>query len=428
MSGKLAKSPEQEKVVIVGQGYVGLPVAIRAVEVGYSVVGVDIDKRRIDELVAGRSYVDDVPDEALQAALTSSRYLATTNYREAAGFDVAVISVPTPLRERLPDLTFIEESARSLAVHLTAGATVILESTTYPGTTEELLVPILEEGSGLKAGKDFYAGYSPERIDPGNAIWGFVETPKVVSGIDAGSLEKVQAFYDRLVNQTVPVSGTKEAELTKLLENTYRHVNIALVNELAIYAHKLGVNIWESIEAASSKPFGFMKFTPGPGVGGHCLPVDPSYLSWQVRRKLGQNFRFVELANDINDHMPDYVVQRLMLMLNRKQRSISGSTILLIGLAYKKNTGDIREAPSLRLIELLLDAGAKLLAVDDHIEDHRWPAGVTKVALDEAVISGADIGVIVTDHDDLDLTLLTSRGLPVLDTKNKLFADHIEQL
>lgn len=421
-------SAEQEKVVIVGQGYVGLPVAMRAAEVGYNVVGVDVDKRRIEDLLAGRSYVDDIDESTLRSAISSGRYLATTDYADVAGFDLAVITVPTPLRESLPDLSFIEESARSLAVHLKPGATVILESTTYPGTTEELLVPILEAGSGLKAGKDFFAGYSPERIDPGNKVWGFVETPKVISGIDSESLKKVDAFYGRLVNQTVSVNGPKEAELTKLLENTFRHVNIALVNELAIYAHQLGVNIWESIEAASSKPFGFMKFTPGPGVGGHCLPVDPSYLSWQVRRKLGQNFRFVELANDINDHMPDYVVQRLMLMLNKQQRSISGSTILLVGLAYKKNTGDIREAPSLRLIELLSDAGARLIAVDDHIEDHRWPVSVAKVALDDATIAAADIAVLITDHDDLDLSLLTSPGLPLLDTKNKLVADHIERL
>lgn len=421
-------SAEQEKVVIVGQGYVGLPVAIRATAVGYNVVGVDVDKRRIDDLLAGRSYVDDIDEASLRAALSSGRYLATTDYNDVAFFDIAVITVPTPLRESLPDLTFIEESARSLAVHLKPGATVVLESTTYPGTTEELLVPILETGSGLKAGEDFYVGYSPERIDPGNKVWGFVETPKVISGLNPESLKRVKAFYDRLVNETVPVSSPKEAELTKLLENTFRHVNIALVNELAIYAHQLGVNIWESIEAASSKPFGFMKFTPGPGVGGHCLPVDPSYLSWQVRRKLGQNFRFVELANDINDHMPDYVVQRLMLMLNKQQRSISGSTILLVGLAYKKNTGDIRESPSLRLIDLLTDSGARLLAVDDHIEAHRWPAGVTKVSMDEATLAASDIAVLLTDHDDLDLSILASGSLPVLDTKNKLLADHSERL
>jgi nucleotide sugar dehydrogenase len=424
----IAMPGEQKKVVIVGQGYVGLPVAMRAVAAGYSVVGVDVDKRRVDDLAAGRSYVDDIGEEELQAALSSGHYLPTVDYNDAAGFQVAVITVPTPLKESLPDLSFIEDSARSLATHMTAGCTVILESTTYPGTTEELLVPILEAGSGLKVGREFFAGYSPERIDPGNKIWGFVETPKVVSGVDAVSLIEVRAFYDSLVNETVPVSGTREAELTKLLENTFRHVNIALVNELAIYAHQLGVNVWESIEAASSKPFGYMKFTPGPGVGGHCLPVDPSYLSWQVRRKLGQSFRFVELANDINDHMPDYVTQRLMLMLNRQQRSLSGSTILLVGLAYKKNTGDIRESPSLRLIDLLLDSGAHLLAVDDHIEDHRWPAGVTKVALSQTTLDSADIGVLLTDHDSVDHSLLVSGSMPLLDTKNRLVAEHIDRL
>jgi UDP-N-acetyl-D-mannosaminuronic acid dehydrogenase/UDP-N-acetyl-D-glucosamine dehydrogenase len=417
-----------EKVVIIGQGYVGLPVAIRAVEIGYDVVGVDVDKRRVDNLRSGLSYVDDISASQLQVALHSGRFLPTVDYEDAADFDIAVITVPTPLKESLPDLSFIEDSAKSLAPHMKVGSTVILESTTYPGTTEELLVPILEQGSGLKGGTDFFVGYSPERIDPGNQVWGFVETPKVVSGINAESLARVKLFYDKLVNQTIPVSGTKEAELTKLLENTFRHVNIALVNELAIYAHQLGVDVWESIEAASSKPFGFMKFTPGPGVGGHCLPVDPSYLSWQVRRKLGQNFRFVELANDINDHMPDYVVQRLMLMLNKQQRSLSGSTILLVGLAYKKNTGDIRESPSLRLIDLLLESGAKLLAVDDHVEDHRWPANVTKVQLDPASTALADIGVLVTDHDDMDLAVLQQGSLPLLDTKNRVSAAHIECL
>ncbi|MBC7597234.1 MAG: nucleotide sugar dehydrogenase, partial [Kineosporiaceae bacterium] len=320
-----------KKAVIVGQGYVGLPVAMRAVEVGYDVVGIDLDERRIQSLRDGVSFVDDILHEQLREVLASGRYLPTTDYDDTAGFDIAVITVPTPLRESLPDLSFIEESSKSLAQRLTVGATVILESTTYPGTTEELVVPILEAGSGLVAGVDFFVGYSPERIDPGNATWGFVETPKVISGLNAASLERVQKFYGDLVNTTVPVSSPKEAELTKLLENTFRHVNIALVNELAIFGHQLGVNVWESIEAASTKPFGFMKFTPGPGVGGHCLPVDPSYLSWQVRRKLGQNFRFVELANDINDHMPDYVIQRLMLMLNKDGKAINGSRVVLVG-------------------------------------------------------------------------------------------------
>ncbi|RDV09357.1 nucleotide sugar dehydrogenase [Arthrobacter sp. RT-1] len=411
---------KERKVVIIGQGYVGLPVAMRAVEVGYDVVGVDLDKNRIDSLNLGQSYVDDISDEKLKSALSSGRYAATTDYNDVHDFDIAVITVPTPLRESLPDLTFIEESGRSLAVHLRRGAVVILESTTYPGTTEELLVPILESGSGLSAGVDFHVGYSPERIDPGNAVWGFVETPKVVSGIDAGSLEHVQRFYDDLVNQTVPVSTPKEAELTKLLENTFRHVNIALVNELAIFANQLGVNVWESIEAASTKPFGFMKFTPGPGVGGHCLPVDPSYLSWEVRRKLGQSFRFVELANDINDNMPNYVVQRIVELLNEAQKAVNGSRVLLLGLAYKKNTGDIREAPSLRVAELLTGLGAQIAAVDSHVEPHRWPALVTKTTLSSAAVGNADILVLLTDHDDVDYELLEQDGVVVLDTKNRL--------
>lgn len=416
------------KIVIVGQGYVGLPVAMRAVEVGYTVVGIDLDRPRIESLRGGTSYVDDIPDAQLNAALASGRYLPTTDYGDVANFDVAVITVPTPLRESQPDLTFMEESSKSLAAHLTPGATVILESTTYPGTTEELLVPLLERGSGLTAGTDFFVGYSPERIDPGNKVWGFVETPKVVSGINAASLERVQGFYDRLVNTTVAVSTPKEAELTKLLENTFRHVNIALVNELAIFAHQLGVNVWESIEAASTKPFGYMKFTPGPGVGGHCLPVDPSYLSWQVRRKLGQNFRFVELANDVNDHMPDYVIQRTMVMLNSASKPLSGSKILLVGLSYKKNTGDIREAPSLRIIQLLQEYGAIVHAVDDHIEAHRWPAGVERTELSDVSFAAMDAAILVTDHDDLELLVLERGTTPILDAKNKLLGSHVFRL
>jgi nucleotide sugar dehydrogenase len=417
-----------KKVVVVGQGYVGLPVAMRAVEVGYSVVGIDVDKRRIDDLINGESYVGDISNEELRAALRSGRYTASLDYADAADFDVAVITVPTPLRESVPDLRFIEESARSLSAHLKPGATVVLESTTYPGTTEELLVPILEKGSGLSSVHDFHVGYSPERIDPGNKKWGFVETPKVVSGLNEASLCHVQEFYDSIVDITVPVSTPKEAELAKLLENTFRHVNIALVNELAIFGNQLGVNVWEAIEAASSKPFGFMKFTPGPGVGGHCLPVDPSYLSWQVRRKLGQNFRFVELANDINDHMPDYVLQRLMMMLNKAKVALSGSRILLVGLAYKKNSSDIRESPSLRLIELLQEAGAEVLAVDNHVEAYRWPDNVAKVQLDKEVLESVQATVLITDHDDLDYSLFESTQAAVLDTRNTLKGAQVEVL
>src|SRR5579872_3198928 len=333
------------RLVLMGQGYVGLPVAMRAVAKGYSVVGFDVDEIRVKRLNAGESYVEDVPDEMLQQSLAAGRYRATTRERDCAGFDVAVITVPTPLRDGVPDLSYIEASARTLGRYLRPGATVVLESTTYPGTTEELVQPILEEMSGLLAGPDFHLGYSPERIDPGNPTWNFVNTPKVVSGIDAASLAAVDGFYGSLVDRTVPVAGTKEAELTKLLENTFRPVNVALVPELAMFAGDLGIDVWSAIDAASTKPFGYMPFTPGPGVGGHCLPIDPSYLSWKVRRTLGRSFRFVELANDVNEHMPDYVVGRLVLALNRMGRPVNGCKVLLLGMAYKKNTGDAREAP-----------------------------------------------------------------------------------
>jgi UDP-N-acetyl-D-glucosamine dehydrogenase len=417
-----------KRVVVVGQGYVGLPVAIRAVEVGLEVVGIDVDVRRVAQLAAGDSYVGDISSQTLASALASGRYTPTADYTLAEGFDVAVITVPTPLRESLPDLTFIEESAASIAPHIVAGATVILESTTYPGTTEELMVPILEQGSGLVAGVDFFVGYSPERIDPGNLTYGFVETPKVVSGITPACLEHVQGFYDLLIDQTVPVSSPKEAELTKLLENTFRHVNIALVNELAVFAHALGIDIWESIEAASSKPFGYMKFTPGPGVGGHCLPVDPSYLSWQVRRRLGQNFRFVELANDVNDHMPDYVVQRLSRILNDESKAVRGAKIILVGLAYKRNTGDIRESPALRIISLLQELGAQIKGVDSLIEEHRYPDGVSMIELTEAELRDADIAILLTDHNDIDLALLESAPCRVFDTRAVLNGANVERL
>src|SRR3954449_4519444 len=313
---------------------------MRAVESGYQVVGYDVDENRVKRLSVGQSFVEDVSDEQLLEALETGRYEASTDARSAAGFDYAVITVPTPLREGNPDLSYIEQASRALARYLRPGATVILESTTYPGTTEELVAPILEEGSGLIAGSDFFLGYSPERIDPGNPTWTFVNTPKVVSGIDAASLDAVKAFYDSIVDRTVPVSTPKEAELTKLLENTFRHVNVALVNELAMFAADLDIDVWEAIDAASTKPFGYLRFTPGPGVGGHCLPIDPSYLSWRVKRSLGQSFRFVELANDVNDHMPDYVVRRLVLAFNRRELSVRGRRVLVLGMAYKPNTSD----------------------------------------------------------------------------------------
>ncbi len=410
----------EHNVVIVGQGYVGLPLAMRAVEVGYRVVGYDVDEDRIKRLAAGESYVEDISDAALAAALATGRFRPSSDSRACAGFDVAVITVPTPLREGNPDLSYIEQAAATVAGHLRPGATVVLESTTYPGTTDELVAPILEEGSGLVAGADFHLGYSPERIDPGNPQWGFVNTPKVVSGIDPSSLAAVQGFYDALVERTVPVSHTKVAEMVKLLENTFRHVNIALVNELAMFAGEMGIDVWEAIGAADSKPFGFMRFNPGPGVGGHCLPIDPSYLSWRVQRALGQRFRFVELANDINDHMPDYVTRRIAMALNRQRRSVNGSRILLLGLAYKRNTGDARESPAIAVVDQLLALGADVRAVDPHVAEHQAPARAVRTEVTPDELTTADLVVLLTDHDAFDYGLVTEHARCTLDTRRRL--------
>jgi len=410
----------QHKLVVVGQGYVGLPIAMRAVETGFSVVGLDIDTVRVKALQEGRSFVEDVSDADVAAATASGAYVASTEITSLEGFGYVIITVPTPLKETVPDLSFIEDSAASIAPYVTRGSTIVLESTTYPGTTEQLLVPALEEGSGLKAGTDFFVGYSPERIDPGNQTWTFVNTPKVLSGINAESTAKIIDLYERLVDTVVPVGSPKEAELTKLLENTFRHVNIALVNELAVFSHELGINVWEAIDAAATKPFGFMKFTPGPGVGGHCLPVDPSYLSWQVRRTLGQNFRFVELANDVNDHMPDYVVRRVMAGLNEQKKALNGSVVLVIGLSYKKNTGDPRESPAMRVTELLHDTGATIRAVDPFVEGHLLADHLTLVDLTADQVAAADAIVILTDHDNLDYDLIEAADGYVLDTRHRL--------
>lgn len=418
-----------QRVVVVGQGYVGLPLAMRAVAVGHDVTGLEVSVDRVKRLSAGESFVEDVPAAVVQDALASGRYRITDSPGGCEGFDVAVITVPTPLHDGSPDLSFIDASAATLAPFVRPGCLVILESTTYPGTTQALLVPILEEGSGLQAGSDFSVGYSPERIDPGNAEWTLQTTPKVVSGIDATSLAKTDAFYRTIVATTVPVSSPRSAELAKLLENTFRHVNIALVNELAMFAADLDIDVWEAIDAAATKPFGFMRFTPGPGVGGHCLPIDPSYLSWTVRQRLGRSFRFVELANDINDHMPDYVVTRLMKALNRQGLAMSRAKVLVLGLAYKKNSSDAREAPALALVNRLLAEGAEVCVADPHaVEDVLGTAAARRVELCRAELDRADAVVLVTDHDAFDYELICARARYVLDTRHRVEGAHVEHL
>ena len=406
------------RVAVIGQGYVGLPVAVRAAEVGFKVFGVERDSSRLASLQSCVSFVEDVSDEDLRGA-SELGYEAVANLRDAPVPDVIVISVPTPLREGLPDLGFIRDAALDVGEVLAPGACVILESTTYPGTTEEFLLPILCERSGLNRG-DFLLGYSPERIDPGNPHFSLVNTPKVVSGIDAPSLEAVEAFFAALVDQVVPVASCAEAEMTKLLENTFRHVNIALVNELARFSADLGVDIWRVIDAASTKPFGFMRFTPGPGVGGHCLPIDPSYLAWQVRQRSGQPFRFVELANDINDHMPDYVVDRVVRMLNDERKPVKGSHIVALGLSYKANSSDWRESPSLAVIRKLRALGAHVTVCDPAIPGSTpIPDDMTITAVDGIGVP-VDLAVILTAHDLFDWDWV-ARSFPlILDTRNIL--------
>jgi UDP-N-acetyl-D-glucosamine dehydrogenase len=416
-------------VVVVGLGYVGLPLAMRAAQVGHRVIGYDVNEDRVKLLAAGESYVEDVPSAELQQVLDSGQFQPSTDGRACAGFDIAVVAAPTPLRDGLPDLTYLEDASRTLARYLRPGATVVIESTSYPGTTQETVQPLLEEGSGLVAGRDFHLGFSPERIDPGNVTWTLVTTPKIVSGIDAESLRIIQEFYDSIVDRTVPVSSPREAELAKLVENTFRHVNIALVNELAMYAHDLDINVWEAIEAASSKPFGYMPFTPGPGVGGHCLPIDPSYLNWRVERALGKSFRFVELADDINRHMPDYVAHRLMLAFNERGRPVRGSRILLLGLAYKKNTGDARESPAVRVAQLLGAMGADLRAADPHVVEGTAVDGlVTRVELTAGELAGADAVLLLTDHDAFDYDMVLQHAPFVFDCRRKVSGANVETL
>jgi UDP-N-acetyl-D-glucosamine dehydrogenase len=424
----VAGSVAAGSVVVIGQGYVGLPLAVRAVQVGHRVVGFDLDKGRTDQLRRGESFIDDISDDDIAECLRTGRYTPSDDPRELAGFRVAVVCVPTPLRDGAPDLSYIEDSARLLAPHLTPGACVVLESTTYPGTTEEVFQPILEAGSGLRAGADFHLGYSPERIDPNNPTWHLQNTPKIVSGIDEASAEAVRAFYDTIVDHTVPAPGTREAELAKLLENTFRHVNIALVNELAVYCHELGIDVWSVVDMAATKPFGFMKFTPGPGVGGHCLPIDPSYLSWRVRRALGRTFRFVEIANDVNDNMPSYVVSRVIEHLNRRRLAVNGSRVLLVGLTYKRNSGDARQSPAVPVAQRLAELGAQLRAVDPKVTAADVPDRVELVDCTPEVLADADVVVVLTDHDDIDWELVERHADRVLDTRNRLTGSGVDRL
>lgn len=415
------------RVVVVGQGYVGLPLAMQAIEAGHGVVGFEMSAEKVDALVAGTSYVGDVTDEELQRALRAG-YQPSSSESSLREFDVAIIAVPTPLVDGAPDLSFVESATSVVARYLRPGATVILESTTYPGTTEEVVATLLTEISGLKPEDDFYLGFSPERVDPGNQVWTIANTPKIVSGVGPKSLEQVDAFYRTFVERTVPVSCPRTAELAKIMENTFRQVNIALVNEMAIMANELGIDAIEALDAADTKPFGFMRFNPGPGTGGHCLPVDPAYLSWKVATSLGRTFRFIELANDINEHMPDYVVERVSRLLNDAFKPLNGSRVLILGLAYKAGTGDLRESPALRIVTLLKDRGAVVCVADPYAEGWSEAPLVPMTDLLE-VAADVDIVVLVTDHREFDYAGLSRVAPLIFDCRGRFaVSDSVDRL
>ncbi len=415
-------------VGIVGLGYVGLPLLIEFSKAGFPVLGLDIDERKIEALKAGECYIRHIPSEAIAAAFLGEgarggRSDATTDFARAAECDALIICVPTPLTQhRDPDLSYVEKTAEQLAPHLKAGQLVALESTTYPGTTEDVLVPILEGTSGLKAGSDFFVAYSPEREDPNNTQHSTATIPKVVGGLTPDSLAVAQSLYDAVICETVPVSSCRTAEATKLMENIFRCINIALVNELKMVFSEMDIDVWEVIRAAQTKPFGFMPFYPGPGLGGHCIPIDPFYLTWKAR-EYGIPTKFIELAGEINTAMPSYVVQRTLLALNDRAKSIRGSRVLLVGLAYKKNVDDDRESPTYELWEELLRLGAEVDYYDPYCpevrptREHAQFAGTRSKAWEDIAAGGYDVALVSTAHDGVDHDALAGMVELCVDTR-----------
>jgi UDP-N-acetyl-D-glucosamine dehydrogenase len=411
------------KVGIVGLGYVGLPLALTAAQAGFSVLGFDINHSYVDRLNQGESYIKHIPSDRVASAVATGHLEATNDFNRLSEPDAILICVPTPLtRHREPDLSYVQDTARVIAAHLRRGQLIVLESTTYPGTTDEVLKPIFE-ATGLKSGNDFFLAYSPEREDPGNSNFSTSSIPKVIGGDGPMALALAEALYRQLVVETVPVSTAATAEAVKLTENIFRAVNIALVNELKVVYAAMGIDIWEVIDAAKTKPFGFMPFYPGPGLGGHCIPIDPFYLTWKAR-EYDITTRFIELAGQINTHMPYYVLERLVEAVDRSGRPFSGSQVLVLGAAYKKNVGDMRESPSLKLIELIEARGARADYHDPHIpelpatREHGALTGRRSVPLTPGTVRHYDAVLIATDHDDVDYHLVVEHARLVLDTRN----------
>jgi UDP-N-acetyl-D-glucosamine dehydrogenase len=405
---------------VVGLGYVGLPLVIELVKAGYRAIGFDVQQKVVDALNAGRSHVGDVPSAAVERAVKEGKFTATTDLSRLAEPDVISICVPTPLsKTKDPDVSYVLAATESVKKALRRGQLVILESTTYPGTTRELMLPALES-TGLKVGVDFFLAFSPERVDPGNPKWHTRNTPKVIGGITPACLEVTVELYKPAIETLVQVSSPEAAELVKILENTFRSVNIGLVNEMAIVCDKLGVDVWEVIDAAATKPFGFMKFTPGPGVGGHCIPLDPHYLAWKMRT-LNYRTRFIELAGEINAEMPEYWVARVVDRLNEQGKSVRGSKVLILGVAYKKDIDDIRESPALDVIRLLHRRGAEIAYHDPHVPRLREDGlDLTSLPLDASALRTMDCVVVVTDHSKVDYAMVAREAKVVVDTRHAL--------
>lgn len=411
------------RVAVLGLGYVGLPLATVFAQAGFTVVGIDPDKRKVDTICRGESHIQDVPTALVARLVSSGKLIATTDFSVLKDADAVSICVPTPLRKTGdPDLSFILSAADSLAQHVHAGMVIVLESTTYPGTTREIMLPKMSESSGLKIGEDFFLAFSPERVDPGREDWTTYNTPKVVGGITAACSEVAATWYSQAIQTVVPVTSAEAAEMAKLLENTFRMINIGLVNEMALMCDKLGIDVWEVIDAAATKPFGFMRFTPGPGIGGHCIPIDPLYLSWKLRA-LNYTARFIELASEINTSMPRHVVTKIQDALNDRSKSLKGSKVLVLGVAYKPDIDDLRESPALDVIGLLKKKGALVSYHDPHVSQLRDDDSIMESVPDlMAAVRDADCVAIITNHSSYDYAAILNESKMIVDSRNALKA------
>lgn len=414
------------KICIVGLGYVGLPLSLQFARSGATVLGLDIDPQKVEALNAGRSYIKHIAPETIKAAVEAKTFLASADFSRVKEVEAVIICVPTPLnKNREPDISYIVETGKAIAPHLRPGTLIVLESTTYPGTTDEDLREVIEHGSGLKAGVDFHLAFSPEREDPGNPSSVVATIPKVVGGYTPACLKKATALYSLAIKTLVPVSSCRVAEATKLLENTFRGVNIALVNELKVVYSAMGIDVWEVINAAKTKPFGFMAFYPGPGLGGHCIPIDPFYLTWKAR-EYGQHTRFIELAGEINTAMPEYVVHKVADALNERRKAIKGSRVLVVGLAYKPNVDDERESPSYVLMEMLQHRGATVAYYDPYVpiirptREHAHWTGTKSVAWDRDTVKSYDLVLIATNHATINYQELAEWSECIVDTRNAM--------